>query len=820
MFFRMLKKDLKDSPGLNIFIFFSMIVCSILVVTGVILLYASIFGFNNSFKLSNSTDAFIVTAKSVSNGEQKHKVTEEWLQNRSEVESFNCMELIPVSANNLRVNFEILSDKIGLATLPSYLSKMPAKTNLVYDMNDSPFVVTNGTVAIDQNNHTYYNINIGDKITLTTQLGNTYTFTVAHIFKDSSIYMYHRYIFSDDDYAVLCSESPVIYNNYEIKTTDFANYEVAQAIFSPYQEAQKLGKVEKLVTYYNHVNFEGSKLMTSIVAILCAGVAVFLILIVIMALRFTLTSIIKREERRLGTLRAIGVDSFSFKWLFTAKFIFFAIVSGVVGIFAGIPITNVLMDSVMTNIIKPTAAVEITLGVISACVTVALIIFFIFKSMKKMDKVSIINAIHGEARSERFNKIPGLELAGCKKMKLPLYLALTDILGRFKRYIFLAFSYVFGFAIILLVFQLKTTVLSWEFLYKTQLMGKFDFYIELPDEEQKIYALKTDGTLRGINEKLNEELKENDIPAFIDTATFSEGSILLNGKEFIAGFVSGLSDVSKLNYKKGGTAPVYKNEVAINYIFAKKNGISIGDVVCVKYKKADENKLNYTEVTEDFVITAFTDVCSNGVILIMSTRMEDLYPLQTTSSQQTQGRIISCEIFAPEEEKSMYLEKIRELYGKENVKSEDEYFTDIWGGSNEGIFNILRNFITVLVLIVMILNTALYEQIFIDEEVSDIAMLKTVGFAKRDIKLWQYLRIIILIVAGFLLGTVVTATVGNALLESAIHVLMYASGFDLIATPLVEYVAIPVILIIILSSVLLISFKNINSIFVWRIKDE
>ena len=248
------------------------------------------------------------------------------------------------------------------------------------------------------------------------------------------------------------------------------------------------------------------------------------------------------------------------------------------------------------------------------------------------------------------------------------------------------------------------------------------------------------------NEKLNEELNENGIPAYIDTTTFSEGSILLNGKEFIAGFVSGLSDVSKLNYKKGGTAPVYKNEVAINYIFAKKNGISIGDVVCVKYKKADENKLNYTEVTEDFVITAFTDVCSNAVLLIMSTRMEDLYPLQTTSSQQTQGRIISCEIFAPEEEKPMYLEKIRELYGKENVKSEDEYFTDIWGGSNEGIFNILRNFITVLVLIVMILNTALYEQIFIDEEASDIAMLKTVGFAKRDIKLWQYLRIIILIV--------------------------------------------------------------------------
>ena len=67
---------------------------------------------------------------------------------------------------------------------------------------------------------------------------------------------------------------------------------------------------------------------------------------------------------------------------------------------------------------------------------------------------------------------------------------------------------------------MKSTVISWDFLHKTQLMGKYDFFIDLSKKEYENYALKTDGTLRGVNNKINEELSVNNIPAFIDTMTF------------------------------------------------------------------------------------------------------------------------------------------------------------------------------------------------------------------------------------------------------------------------------------------------------------
>ena len=120
----------------------------------------------------------------------------------------------------------------------------------------------------------------------------------------------------------------------------------------------------------------------------------------------------------------------------------------------------------------------------------------------------------------------------------------------------------------------------------------------------------------------------------------------------------------------------------------------------------------------------------------------------------------------------------------------------------------------------MIFNTTLYEKVFIEEEASDIAMLKSLGFSHNKIRLWHYLRIIILVAAGFVIGALLTCLVGNVLLDFAMNIIMYASGFHLIPNILSEYILLPVCLAAILSFVFYLSSKNIKRIFIWRIKDE
>jgi len=349
-------------------------------------------------------------------------------------------------------------------------------------------------------------------------------------------------------------------------------------------------------------------------------------------------------------------------------------------------------------------------------------------------------------------------------------------------------------------------------------MGPMDFYIELPQNELEKYYYKSDATIKGVNDLINEELKEKNIPAYIETAAFSNGNVIIDGKEYLAGIVYGIKNLDKLSFRKGSFAPQKQNEVAMNYVFAKKFGFSKGDIITVKYQKSD--KLGYVEVTENFIISGFTDTCSNAFLLVMSPQKSDFAPPQVTSSQSKSGQTISCELLVPDSEKPYYLEKIRQLYGSQNVMSGDEYFNKLIVELNEGIFLSLKWILTLLVLIVMVLNTALYEKLFIEEEASDIAMLKSLGFAFNKIRLWHYLRIIILMTSGFVLGTVLTYAAGNIVLDLAMNVIMYASGFKLIPDILTEYILLPVCIIALLSFVFYLSSKNIKRIFIWRIKDE
>ena len=57
---------------------------------------------------------------------------------------------------------------------------------------------------------------------------------------------------------------------------------------------------------------------------------IFMIIIVLFTIGFTIRSVIKKEERELGIMKALGTDSVSFRWLVAAKYIAFAVVGGAI----------------------------------------------------------------------------------------------------------------------------------------------------------------------------------------------------------------------------------------------------------------------------------------------------------------------------------------------------------------------------------------------------------------------------------------------------------------------------------------------------------
>ena len=195
-------------------------------------------------------------------------------------------------------------------------------------------------------------------------------------------------------------------------------------------------------------------ILSFILSVFLALISLFFILIIIMTIRFTMIAALKDEEREIGMMRAIGVDSFAFRWLFAAKYIAFAFAGGAIGIAAGYPLSRYVLSVFSADSIFPSAEEIIIAGIASVILIILLIVGFSFIVMRRINRISVISAIRGENIGERFGRSKTVLLHRSRIMPTPVYLAVSDIIKRFRRYVFLLIAYTLGILIILFVWYI------------------------------------------------------------------------------------------------------------------------------------------------------------------------------------------------------------------------------------------------------------------------------------------------------------------------------------------------------------------------------
>ncbi|MBQ3514585.1 MAG: hypothetical protein IJA32_12455 [Lachnospiraceae bacterium] len=804
MFFKMLKKDLKLKKGLNVILFLFMTVASILVVASAIQVYAHLAGKERTFEICNSSDLVLISQSSVRDREKDREKILEWLNSKSEVEKVSNGEMIEFV--NTNIDFENYEEDLNASffELSHFITKQNFEQNVVYDLDDKRFYVENGCIAIPQTIKDMTGVSIGDKVKLTTQMGYTYEFTVSHFFKDPMPIAYQRYIVSDADYELISEQSPIKVDTFELKLTEG----VVPFLFLSDYAKQNMGSLNTFAVQENQS--DDSYIILYVVSVFMVIISIFMILIIFMTIRFTMISAIKEEEKEIGMMKAIGVDSFGFRWLFAAKYIAFSVIGGIIGIFAGIPVAKIMLTMFSKNTILPDSKVIGLIGIMAVVSIVGIMILFTMFVMQRMKKISVMDAIHGENRGERFGKTSGLYLHKRKKMPISLFLAVSDVVNRLKRYLFLIVAYTLGITVILCTVHLKNSVISEEFL-KYQLGLNVDFYIDLSDEQLKEYLSKT-GSETGMLELINEELEGAGIPAKIHYDMLSNGTTTMSdGEERDVLMLFGEVDTEEFTYREGGTVPELKNEIALSYFSAKEKGLKVGDKISITYYELGEDNISMNEVKGEFIITGFFDYMEQGTATaIMGNEFENGYEMGYF--------IIKEEINAPEKEKDKYVEEIRNLYGAESVKTIEEYL-DYYMADFNGILTLLEYVLSTVIILVLILITSLYSSVLLEEEIPSIAMLKSLGFETGSVKAWQLLRMGILLVISVVAGNVIVNTAGQ-LLVTQLFGFLGLTGFTFIIEPISTYILVPLLVFLVVLVTMLIRLKSIKNIEIWKIREE
>ncbi len=807
MFFKMLKSDLKQKKGLNVVLFLFITVASILVFVGSVQVYQFCTANDRSKEVCNISDALMFCGASGAKQATYRKGAEEVLDENSHVTGYYRKEMLEYYVDNIEFNYFKSDDSEAFKNASHYFMTLPEKSDLLFDLDDKPFYVPNGSVYLAEDLRLITGAQVGDKMKLTSQMGNIYEFEIAGFYKQPYLGSFKWYIISEADYKVLSEESFINVDMYGLKL-DEASYFVADKLL---QDMVK--KTPVISVRMQDLNMSDDYVMDYVISIFMVLISIFLMLIIIMTIRFTMIAALKDEEREIGMMRAMGVDSLSFRWIFAAKYIAFAVIGGMIGIIVGFPLSKSVLLMFGASKIQPDDGTICLIGLISVVFIIAIMIAFSLIVMRRINKISVINAIRGENRTERFGKSSVMFLHKRKSMSVPAYLAASDILKRFKRYLFLFIAYTLGVLVMLLTVNLKSSVISTDFM-RYYMIYQMDFSLNFDKNSIEPYYNRALAENKDIWQIINEDIEKAGIPAHIDADHYlATGQLLLGEKEdtqINMNIYYGEGDVSRLQYRDGGAVPVKKNEAALSYYTASNLGIQLGDTITLSLPSRSPNGLTETTKKEKFIVTAYVDTMEAGMpSAILGAEFKN--PID---SRTWMAMIIDAE----GAEKEEAFTKLQNLFGENVVSDGDEYVRRMMFEYDE-LFTLLEYVMGGAVIFILLLMTYLYSSIFIAEEKSEIALQKSMGFTDGTIKAAHILRILILSVVSVVLGEILLRTFGQWFVGEMMGMLGL-TGFGFLPEYILSFGLIPLIVIGTVLITQWMNLKAVKNIAVWNITDE
>lgn len=812
MYLSMLKRDLKDQKALNVVLFAFMIVATVAMVAGATLLYSFMVGEQITYEKCNSTDLIVLMPVDQSDAEGARQEVFDAFGSLDIARDMYVSQVVAMSDRTVFVNDEEGERNEAPGGIYVITSK-PQERNIPYTLNGEDFEIPNGCVAISQLMASRMGIGVGDKIRLATQMGNVYEFTISEIYRNPVELTWTFLYLSDRDAEIFYGECPKKTDFYELNV-DAGDGDYIDTLLPIITDTSLQFEDRGIITGATKVaSMNDTGIMVIIIVLSTLIVAVFVMAMIMMTIDFSIKSMVKREAKQIGMMKAIGVWSFSYKLLYVVKYMAFCVVSGLIGLPLGFMLSEKIYDVFVYDVIFPDKVTMIMIGVIAMLVNIAFIQFFCVISLRRMNKISVIDAIHGENRGERFVKLPGLSLVRRKTMGIASFLAVSDILRALKRYIYLILAYTLGIAAVLFMIQLKDSVLDISYLQHYFQRGRIDFDLELDDTYIERLVQQA-GSYSGVYDILNDILEENEIPARLVLTEMCTADIYHDDVGLVAEMTWQDADISGLYYLPGGDAPVLYNEVAISKYHADMLGVGIGDYVTLEYDRFSEDHTYTTKVTEDFMVTGFIDYHGTDLVkVIMSPEFEGAF--------FTPDYVYSAVIDAPLSEHEAIRDQMQAIWtdGEVKVLTPDEVINDFLEGYDL-IFNMMIAATAFAAAGVLILLTCLYENIFIEEETADIALLKSMGFKQSVIRGWHLIRLTILVVLSMGLSILFTATIGNKFAETLFVSLLRNYSFKLTVDPIHNFVIVPLIVISGLVIAVYLMTRLTDSIRIWKVRTE
>lgn len=771
---RILLKDLTRNKVVTITLFIFILLASMLVSSSINIIVELTDSMTSLFQKSH-TPHYV----QMYSGKLQQKEIDKFSAKTPYIKKQQTSELLNVNGANIFLGNKV--ENQANSVLENSFTKQNDKFDFLLDMDNQIMQIKDGEIGVPVYYMKQSNLKIGDTIKIIN--GNFFMeFTIKDFIRDSqmnpSLVTSKRFLISDNDWNTLKSNIGESEYLIEFILDDINKISEFETLY----QSTKLPQTGTSVTYsiYKLLNSLSDGIVITIIIL----ISILLITISILCLRFTLITTIEEDYREIGVMKAIGIKNGNIQNLYLIKYLLIASFASFLGY-----ILSLFIGPLFTkNIYIYMGAIDKTIfsilvPFIGSVLVFLSVVFFCKVILKKFEKISVINALRGNRSTNSVKYGFSFQIHKNKITNTNILLGLNEVFKKITVYGLLCFVYTICIFIMTVPTNFLNTIKSPEFITYMG-AGKSDIRIDLPQTKQ------TKHLFNSILEKINVD---NDVKKYESFTTSSYKIRNKDGKIENIKIENGNFKTFPLTYVKG-SAPMKENEIALSVINANELEKSIGDNLSI-FLKDKELILTVSGIYQDITYggkTAKAMLPSSEDNILWHIVNLNLKPGVNVADKLKQYSI------------NYYPAKITDMNN----------YTSQTLGSVISQLRLVIKLAVVISIAISSLITAMFFKMLIAKDTPQTAIMFSLGFSTKDIRIQYITRALLILIIGTVLGVIMANTLGqkiSGLLLSGI------SNLQFVINPLIVYVLYPSVLILTVLTTIIVISRAINKIKIMSI---
>ena len=662
-----------------------------------------------------------------------------------------------------------------------FATTLPKTYNFLFDENNKTPDIQPGEVGIPLSMKHQLNLQLNDTFQILRGT-RTYTYNITSFVRDSvygsDMMGQKRIILHPADYQIQYDITQDIDHAVVLSVNDGPNTKQLE------YDMQKAGLPNAILVDKEtaELSFMGVSLGTSAM-LLMSGI--ILLCMSFLIIRFTILFQIESNYAEIGIMKAIGFQHSQIKPLYLMKYMGVTLIGVIIGFFASIPFAK-LLESMQAGIVPLMPGNTGTyLSLIIVILIPSLVYTVTTLVLRKLKKQSTMDAIRQGNEGETYKEHTHFTLAKTRLHKLHNFLAFNDLMAHRKHFLMMVIIYAFCMILILVPLTLKDA------------FQKDTFLQILKISTGDLYSQQNGGiSIKDLKEKrakVRRDLKAYDENVRVDMETMTSASLSDNGLNTSV-YLMKRADGNTITFDHG-KAPKLSNELALSTTLAKRYGKTVGDSISMEYEGKKHTYL------------------ISGIYSSMMNLGNNILAGDIDYEYAYTGYLV-IHLSQDEQANQQIAEAIKKEYTDLKL-IDSKQMTKSFSGDMPQQITMMSNLIISIILIIIFALTILFSKLHMLRAKKAIALMRSMGYAKRNIRRWLFARCMIQVLSGLLLGILVHTFCTNGLLEAYLES-MGMGSVELRSAPFNMYVLYPLLFLL---SAMAAQWLVNRTIPAWNIKD-